>query len=117
MKPKKPSRKPAASNRRCLRRFGLRDCAAISNDLAEGFQVTKAELLKLVRAEQSDNQRKQNRINVLRDAIAWVGLTIASHEPPIPEFTKCLIKISDALKQSNAGAEARAQQPTKNKKP
>ena len=79
----------------------MRDAATISNDLSEGFPVTKAELLKLVRAEQRDNQRQQNRINVLRDAMVWIGLTLVSDPTHNPNHAKCLLKISDALKHPN----------------
>jgi hypothetical protein len=99
---KKPSRKTASANRRCLRRFvRLRDCATISNDLAEGFPVTKAELLKLVREEQRYNQRQQNRINALRDAMVKIGLMITTVEQYSPRHHEIFKVISDALKQPN----------------
>ena len=100
----KPKTKTARRNPRWLQRgvrLPRRDCETVSNDISENLPVTKSEMLRVLKWERKNSAKLQIKINGLRDALVWVGLTIANHEPPIPEFTKCLIKISDALKQPN----------------
>ena len=87
---------------RLKRLVRLRPVVAIANELAEDMPVSKAELVKLVKSEQKDNQRLQNSVNRLRDACVKIGLMLT-----LPSKTKheCLVEIMAALKQPNDQAQ------------
>ena len=72
----------------------------ISNDISEGMPVTPAEVLRCLKWERGNTFKLQNTINRLRDAMVFVGLTLAD-EPCNPRHTECLLTISRALKHPN----------------
>jgi hypothetical protein len=61
-----------------------RTCWAISNDISEGLPVTKAEVIRVLRWERQNADRRLVEINRLRDGLVKIGLMLVG----LPIYTR-----------------------------